>query len=64
MRPSPLARIEEVAKASYPRDDNPPDRKKAGNDPASMQSLWQGLVAAEGAGVAPAKAVGGVVIGA
>jgi hypothetical protein len=37
-------------------------RKKAGDYPASMQSLWKGLAAAVGARIAPAKAVGGVVI--
>jgi hypothetical protein len=38
------------------------DSKKAGDNPASMQSLWQGSVAAVGARVATAEAVGGVVI--
>jgi hypothetical protein len=38
--------------------------KKAGDDPTSMQSPWQGSVAAVGACGAPAKALGGVVIGA
>jgi hypothetical protein len=36
-------------------------RKKAGDHPALMQSLWQGL-AATAAGPTPAKAVSGVVI--
>jgi hypothetical protein len=35
-----LSGSRERLKASYPRDDNPPNGKKAGNDPASTQSLW------------------------